>query len=144
MKTFKPFDKVLYRINKRQPWTPSFYQYEACFSHFVMGISSHITDKNILPYESNEHFIGTCNEPEEEIILKKGELIICSDSILCLSEGLGVINDYKEIVGHSITSRNGVGYSYCVPMSKYDPDNLEETSKWILTVKNDKLVKVNK
>lgn len=144
MKQFKPFDKVLYR-NSNSTWIPDFY---ACSTtsgfHFTIGDKNPIPDKNILPYQNNKCLVGTCDEPEEEIILKKEEFILCSDSITILSEGRGSVLKYKEIVENSIATMNNFGYAHCIPMSKYNPDNLEETRKWILTVKNGKLVKINK
>lgn len=61
---FKPFDRVLVRDNNHCIWTIDFYAY-------------HITDSlfpyktlaggycQCIPYEGNEHLVGTTNKPEE-------------------------------------------------------------------------------
>lgn len=144
MKTFKPFDKVLYRINKRQSWTPSFYQYGNDVCNFVLGNITSIKNENILPYKGNEHLVGICDEPEEEIHLAVDELVMVSDSLSGIKAGTGFVYNYSNIINKIIVLTNGIGYAYCIPMSKYDPNNLEKTRKWILKVQNGKLVKVNK
>ena len=99
---------------------------------------------DVLPYVGNEHLVGTEDEHEEEIVLKEGELVLLSDTALPLKEGKGIISGYEEIVyGNIIAATNGRHYNYCIPMSKYNFNNLEETRKWILCAKNGKLVKVN-
>lgn len=143
MKKFKPFDKVLVRVDEGFRWYPDFYNHSEKKLHYLMR-SSPKEDKNIIPYEGNEHLIGTTDEPEEEITLAVGELILMSDSIVGIREGLGVVLNYKGIYRENIVATNERGYLHCIPMSKYNPNNLEETRKWILVVQNGKLVKVNK
>lgn len=144
MKQFKPFDKILYR-NLKGTWFPDLY---ACSTtsgfHFMIGQRNIVQDKDIISYEGNEHLVGTCDEPEEEITLAVGELVILSESIVSLKEGRGTVLYYKGIIRGNIATTNGFSYTYCIPMSKYDLKNLEETRKWILTVENEKLIKVNK
>ena len=145
MKKFKPFDKVLVRHRSDDYWVPTFYKFnDGIAYHFVLDETFSITDSYIIPYEGNEHLAGTIGEPEEKITLAVGELILMSDNVNVLSEGRGTVLYYKEIVGKTIISMNRQGYTYCIPISKYNPNNLEETRKWILTVKDGKLVKVNK
>lgn len=103
-----------------------------------------IEDNLIIPYEGNETLIMTTNEPEKEITLAKEELIICSTFDYLLKKGKGVVCNYSNITSCAICNTDGASYCYCIPMSKYNPNNLEETSKWIFTVKNGKLVKLNK
>ena len=143
MKQFKPFDKVLYRPASTNIWIPDIYSFSDRKEHCVIGCPNYIEDKNIIPYEGNEYLVGTANEPEEKIALKKGELILCSDSLLALMDGLGVINHFITVGCDSIAT-HPCPYNYCIPMSKYNPNDLEETKKWILRVTNGKLVKVNK
>lgn len=144
MKQFKPFDKVLYRIFSDTCWIPSFYQFQESGKHFVIDEDIDILDKNILPYKGNEHLVGTTDEPEEEITLKDGQLIVCSNNFDTLKYGKGVITGFVHPYDGALKTNIGIVYKYCIPMSKYNPNNLEETSKWILTVKNNKLVKANK
>lgn len=143
MKKFKPFDKVLIKPYGLT-WRCSFYSHKdkrGCH-HMVHG--DMVNDRQIIPYEGNEHLVNKDDKPEEEIILKEGELVLLSTSVVSLKEGRGLILNYKRINGSLIIATNGVEYPYCIPMSKYNPDNLAETRKWILMVKNGKFVKVNK
>lgn len=144
MKQFKSFDKVLYRSNKYFCWIPSFYQLNTGNKHFLIDVEESVSDENIIPYEGNEHLAGIAGEPEEEIILEKGELIICSLFDYLLKKGKGSVCNYSHITQSSIHTTECSSFSHCIPMSKYNVNNLEETSKWILTIKNGKLVKVNK
>lgn len=144
MKQFKPFDKIIYRTTNENPWIPSFYQCIIGDFHFVLDREHGLSDENIFPYEGNEHLIGTINEPEEEIILKKGDLILAHDDLTAIREGLGCIRKFKKINNNLIMLTSDACYTYCLPMSKYNSENLEETAKWVLMVKNGKLVKVNK
>lgn len=68
---FKPFDKVLVRDedNGYRIWQAAFY------SHFYIGRDNgyHVTtagdfylDGEIIPYEGNEHLLGTTNKPKED------------------------------------------------------------------------------
>lgn len=68
---FKPFDKVLVRDedNGYRIWNAAFY------SHFYIGRDNgyHVTtagdlylDGEIIPYEGNEHLLGTTDKPKEE------------------------------------------------------------------------------
>lgn len=62
---FKPFEKVLVRDNAEDVWTPSLYGLyteNSSYPHFVIGGSW----KLCIPYEGNEHLIGTTKNPEEE------------------------------------------------------------------------------
>lgn len=64
---FKPFDKVLVRKNDDdgQYWQPKTY------SFFHPAFKEHVTTDGmmyevVLPYEGNEHLVGTTNKPKEE------------------------------------------------------------------------------
>ena len=60
---FKPFDKVLVRDDYRDEWRASF------FSHIREGLSRYVTTglvwKFCIPYEGNEHLLGTTNNVED-------------------------------------------------------------------------------
>lgn len=144
MKQFKPFDKVLYRLAKEFCWIPSFYQMKNGYNHFVIDTDNSISNSDIISYEGNEHLVGTCDEPEEIYLIAKGELILCSNIIDNLCDGRGSIVEFKCIKDKYIYTNLSLPYEYCIPMSKYDLNNLAETKKWVLTVKNGNLIKVNK
>lgn len=60
---FKPFDKVLIRDYDEELWAAAFY------SHKVKGYYPYITAssmgfKQCIPFEGNEHLIGTSNSPK--------------------------------------------------------------------------------
>ena len=61
---FKPFDKVLVRENDGQVWHCDFYSYTDSVHgiHYCVGHCG----KQILPYEGNEHLVGTTNKPKED------------------------------------------------------------------------------
>lgn len=60
---FKPFDKVLVRDDYEDEWRASF------FSHIRKGLSRYVTTglvwKFCIPYEGNEHLLGTTNNVED-------------------------------------------------------------------------------
>jgi hypothetical protein len=60
---FKPFDKVLVRENDGQVWHCDFYSYTDSVHgmHYCVG---HYGEQ-ILPYEGNEHLVGTIDKPKE-------------------------------------------------------------------------------
>lgn len=97
---------------------------------------------DVLPFNGNEHLVGTTDEPEEEIVLKEGEFILCHDYIELIQDGVGTLSRYVDLTVDNIKSRAGT-FRYCIPMSKYNQNNLEETRKWILKVNGDKLIKVH-
>ena len=58
---FKPYDKVLVRDHKSQRWCPTLYSYydsEYAFHHVTVA---DIIYKYCIPYEGNEHLVGTTN-----------------------------------------------------------------------------------
>lgn len=64
---FKPFDKVLVRKNDDdcQYWQPKIY------SFFHPAFKEHVTTDGmmyevVLPYEGNEHLVGTIDKPKED------------------------------------------------------------------------------
>lgn len=72
---FKPFEKVLVRdTSAGDGWRASF------FSHYhggrPVGINGWMFDR-MIPYEGNEHLLGTTDWPEPE--LKKGDAVLVWD-----------------------------------------------------------------
>ena len=61
MHAFKPFDKVLVRANKDCKWAPRFF---AIMKDDVYCDTNGSWAKYCIPYEGNEHLLGTTNEPE--------------------------------------------------------------------------------
>lgn len=60
---FKPFEKVLVRDNESLKWQCAFYSYFEPFStypHVIVGNSAYIM---CIPFEGNEHLVGTTNNP---------------------------------------------------------------------------------
>ena len=72
---FQPFEKVLVRdVSAGDGWRASF------FSHYhggrPVGINGWMFDR-MIPYEGNEHLLGTKDEPEPEF--KKGDAVLVWD-----------------------------------------------------------------
>lgn len=141
-KTFKPFDKVLVKYGK--VWVVDFYR------NFVESSNVHLTltgtryDDEILHYEGNEHLVGTTDEPEEVIELKEGEWIMVSDLIGGVKDMYVSTGRFQKIWGESflVTYRSGVmDYKYAIRFSDFNPNDMEETRKHIICVKNGKVVK---
>ena len=57
---FKPFEKVLVRCDADSAWTPDFYGRYVNGYHVCVGSSF----KYCIPYEGNEHLLGTRNCPK--------------------------------------------------------------------------------
>lgn len=136
MKEFKPFDKVLVR-NSFGSWYPDLYSHYNGSSHKTIT-DHYCNDKDILPYEGNEHLLGTNEEPEEEITLKKGERIVVSDNIYALLNGLGVVEIFDKIKCKSIYDSQLRLWSYCIPYSQFKEKN---TKHDILCIRHGKLVR---
>lgn len=55
---FKPFERVLVR-NNAGIWTADLYSYKGVDCHVCVGCIS----EECIPYEGNEHMLGTINNP---------------------------------------------------------------------------------
>lgn len=65
--TLKPYDKVLVRSGNTYKWTPQFLSYldthtEYSYKFVIIGIGSF---SQCIPYEGNEHLVGTTNDCDE-------------------------------------------------------------------------------
>ena len=146
-KKFKCKDEVIVRL--KEPGCSWFY-----------GVVSHSDDASVvlsggfrhpykrydvLPYFGNEHLVGTTDEPEEEITIEIDEYMLANDCFDRLSNGLGSIVKFRrvDVSRNSIVSSSLSYYNYCIPMSKYNINELDTMRKEILTVRNGKLVKEN-
>lgn len=147
-KKFKPYDRVLVR-DSEDKWQIDFY------SHWNDEYKQHITlvyddglkieDSDILPYEGNEHLVGTADEPEKEIKLEYWEWIMALSG--CLDEPSNEPSDwYLEQINHisgeeNIETKRGCPYHYFIRFKDFNPNDMEETRKHILRVKNGKIVR---
>lgn len=60
---FKPFDKVLVRVGDNYTWSCDLFNYIDETEGVYVGIGS--VASQCIPYEGNEHLLGTTNNPEE-------------------------------------------------------------------------------
>ena len=145
-KEFKTFDKVLVRGSKSAPWEIDFY------SHFDNDANRHETvcrycrnEENLLPYEGNEHLVGTTDEPEKQVQIKYWEWIMGLNG--CLDEPSNDPSDWNlEQINYisgeeNIETKRGHLYCYFIRFSDFNPNDMEETKKHILCVKNGRVVK---
>ena len=58
---FKPFDKVLVRDLDTSEWTPRLYSRKGRVGYCTQDCCEYM---QILPYEGNEHLVGTTNNPK--------------------------------------------------------------------------------
>lgn len=140
---FKPFDRVLTRTTANDVWECDFYShYIKDTKHPHRTIRYFFEDENILPLEGNEHLVGTIEEPEEEIKLEEGECIVCSDYIPNLESNHRLYIAQFDSVGDSVFVTNqDTCYKYIIRLSDFNPNDMEETKKYVLCVKNGKIVK---
>lgn len=140
-KQFKPFDRVLVRGNGLTKWEIELY------SHFDKERKRHETmchycddDCNILPYEGNEGLLGTTHEPEEEIELKHGEWIVLFDK-----EEMGYppffIGQFTGLHKDMFIANEGYERELVIRFSDFDPNDMEETRKHILCLKNGRIIR---
>lgn len=142
-KKFKPFDKVLVRFNETHKWGGDLYSYfnEEKDKHRCMGFGW-ADDTQILPYEGNEHLVGTTDEPEEEIQVRYLEWIMVSS----LGKPSDVPSEWYleqiyDIWEEDIETKRGYTYSHFIRFSDFNPSDMEATKSKILCVKNGKIVR---
>ena len=144
-KNFKPFDKVLTRLDDDRVWSCRLY------SHWDGDEKNHITidgimfpDEYILPFEDNEYLVGTTGEPDEEVKLEEGEFLMLSDFISGLESMFASVGKFIRIIGEKflITCNAGeLDYKYAIRFSDFNPNDKEETSRHILCVKNGRIIR---
>ena len=150
-KQFKPFDKVLVRyvLYDGNTWVVDLYSHYSYNHHVCVGMSE-VRDNDILPFEGNEHLVGTTNEPEEEISLKRGECLMVIDKIdlsPCTWElRYFSYTDETRFRTYYIETQKeerscAAGWKYAVRFSDFNPYDMEETKKHILCVRNSKIIK---
>lgn len=150
-KQFNAFDRVLVRYDSSQEWDIDLY------SHFDNKTKRHITMQrvmikgDIIPYEGNEHLVGEVDEPEEEVKLEEGEYVFVSDcrnAIPCtwdlriydsiIDEYIGVFKIKKHV---RLESERAVCWYYAIRFADFNPNDMKETFRHVLCVKNGKIVR---
>ena len=152
-KKFKCKDEILLK-NKEAESAMWFY---AIFSNYCKnntfitisgGITYDLDFFDILPYEGNEHLVGTTHSPDDEVKLEEGEWIIGIgqydvESFLN-NRKYGCIGNFKGLErfgdGSCFKFEGGMT-TYAVKFSDFNPNDMEETKKHILCVKNGKIVR---
>lgn len=147
-KEFKPFDKVIFKYkNKSYMWVCGLFSNYEDGDVYLIGndVAFSLDEYDILPFEGNEHLVGTTSESEEEVNLKGGERIICSDDVKLLMSGVGFLTTFSYIdenIFYTGKSRLVVAdYNYAIKFTDFNPYDMEETKKHVLCVKNGKIVK---
>lgn len=128
-------------------WHIDFYSFwdEGRKSHIttMFKLLYSITDEEILPYEGNEHLVGTTDEPEEEIIIENGEYCFGAyqDDFKCILNWrlfqFDCIDEdelFKERFGKDRY------FDLAIRLSDFTAD-MDELRKHILCVKNGKIVR---
>lgn len=120
-------------------------EYQGKESAVINGFHYNLDETEILPYEGNQHLVGTL--PIEYFTLEKGEPLVVEDYLDILAEGFGKIMNFdsiEETEANPILASNNnscYGWKYCIPFNKFKLNNAEENRKNILMVSNGKLVK---
>lgn len=81
---FKPFDRVLVRDTDDQHWRASLYDQYRCYDgidelYYPHRMVGEVGFKQCIPYEGNEHLLGTTDSPKkpERWKPKNGEMYYC-------------------------------------------------------------------
>ena len=77
---FEPFQKVLVRDNENQEWKANLFSHEC--THVKAYVCSGFTWNFCIPYEGNEHLLGTTDDPTPpEPEFHWGEKVMVHDEI---------------------------------------------------------------
>ena len=63
---FKPFDRVLVRTSNLEEWETSYFSHIRISGGKTCYIAGNIRWNQCIPYEGNEHLVGTTDKPKEE------------------------------------------------------------------------------
>lgn len=149
-KEFKPFERVIIRRKDNvngavRLWTcAEFSHYNGNFIALVGCYEYDKTMFDVLPFAGNEHLVGTSDMPDEEVQLKPLDFIFVFDKLEHKGELSSlVLGRFVCLNGDKIDISDDMSHhwTYCIPFSKFSPNDMEETKKHILCVKNGKLVK---
>ena len=148
-KKFKCKDEVIFQNRLRFGvekliWNYGIVNYEdEGYVYLVGGLYINKKTFKILPYEGNEHLVGTTDEPDEEVKLEKGEwLMVETQNNNWVSakyrrpSKLSWNNIDVEFFNGHVVSVNKI-----IRFSDFNPNDMEETKNHILCVKNGKVVK---
>ena len=148
-KTFKPYDRVLVRDSYalNTSWHCDYYSdygYSVAdeeYRHYSAS-GGRYKDSDILPYEGNEHLLGSTDEPEEEIKLEVGEWVMVCNEPQILAERWA-IKQFQYITPYDTfkTSSSKTSWAYAIRFCDFNPNNWKETKKHILCVKDGKVVR---
>lgn len=113
---FEPFQRVLARYCKGDPWIAVFYGHKTDHGH-LCG-TSYMED--CIPYEGNEYLLGTTKDPKPKWQPKPGELVAVTDS---LEEKWKVRMFHSRNEGlffcHHESLAELQGWLFCAPLRKY-------------------------
>lgn len=149
-KKFKCKDEILFKYTEHESavWMYAvFSSYSKDNTAFIVsgGLRYNLDSYDILPYEGNEHLVGTTNSPDEEVRLEKGEWILTSDYIKGIKDGYCNGGRFIRIEGASFVIRTymspGECYTYAIRFKDFNPNDMEETKKHILCVRNGRIIR---
>lgn len=63
---FKPFDKVLVRDEDAEEWETAHFSHIQNYNGYTIYVANNIRWLQCIPYEGNEHLVGTTDKPKEE------------------------------------------------------------------------------
>lgn len=142
-KQFAPFDRVLVR-DEEGKWLIDFYSHRnEDWNHVVLSFGPGLPflEEDILPFEGHEHLLGTTDEPEEEVKLEKGEYGFFVTKPLMGNPQYYSFGRFSCTTNDCIINSSGFFYNYFIRFSDFNPNDMEETRKHILCVKNGRIVK---
>lgn len=145
-KKFEPFEKVIIKRKNEscgvvRLWTcAEFSHYNGNFISLAGGYEYDLDMFDVLPFEGNAHLVGTSDMPDEEVKLIYGNLIFASSDENRPPQNW-TYTQYHGIGDCRIKGKGACVYLFCVPFEKFNPNDMKETRKHILTAINGKLVK---
>lgn len=141
---FKCKDEIIFRYDDTYVWQ---YGIFSNYSEDGFCLVGAYISKNcqILPYEGNQHLVGTTDSPVQEEKLEVGEIVIVADTSNILEKGFGTVGVFRN-VGSSFfcvddSEFEESQYYYCIRLSDLtSPDRKDK----IMKVTNGKIVKAYK
>lgn len=142
-------DDVIYRPKGESAyiWVYGIFSHYDGNGAYIIGADEvlNLSEYDILPLAGNQHLVGTSDMPEEEVKLEKGEQIICNNDVELLKAGIGFLTTfaYNDIDAFFTGKTRFVNdeFRYVIKFSDFNLNDLEETKKHILYVRNGKIIK---
>ena len=142
-KKFKPFDKVIIKPRIDECWSCDLY------SHFDKDTGLHETinmaglnDNNILPYEGNEHLVGSQDEPDEEVKLLVTEKVMAHTNnenwLFATHISVFIVENLFNV---RLSNGEDIKVKKVVKFSDFNPNDMEATKAKILCIKGGKIVR---